>query len=276
MITTRERENWLGKPQVQVVEELASYSIETRGIPDVYFWYLDENGKLRTEDGRVIEEEILSSGYPYSLEYQGLSKIRDWAATNSEGFAAWISPRHPVFYPNDSKIIVSEILSEERKIIFNRSMRFPISPEDCVRLAKSLGENPASPDDLRKNPIFLGSSWTDLLLALREITDTSKVEEDIREGKDLEAKIKAVADSRKIVGEDPYLRNIANIAPQGFFGPVPVGCHPRSAFSMFSERAFALGHFDCPHCGEPIPSGRGVTTCPHCGATKEEFGSKCD
>src|SRR3989304_6497375 len=164
MITTRERElrafvpNWEGKPQEQKAQELASYSLESRGIPDVWLWSLGPDGKLRTEDGRIIEEEegILREGYPYSLEFQGLLQIQDLIRKKNEGFVAWISPRIPIIYPDDSKIIVSEIIpSEGEKKIFNRLMLFNISPADCVRLARALGENPESPDDLRKNPIFL-------------------------------------------------------------------------------------------------------------------------
>jgi hypothetical protein len=279
MITTRERENWEGKPQEQVVEELASYSIETQGIPDVFYWQLDAEGRLRTPDGRIIEREIIRHGYPYSLEYQGLLEIQDWARRNEDGFAAWISSRLPVYYPDDSKIVVSEIISQEGgKIIFNRSMRFDISPEDCLKLARSLGENPGSPDDLRKSPIFLGKTWTGLLFYLREITDTSKVEEDIREGRDFEAKRQAITQSREIIRQDPSLRNVQGLAPSGFFGHHPVSCPPRGAFSTFSENAFNLGpeFFLCPKCERPIPARRGITICPHCGARKEDSGSKCD
>ena len=287
MITTRERElrafvpNWEGKPQEQKAQELASYSLESRGIPDVWLWSLGPDGKLRTEDGRIIEEEkgILREGYPYSLEFQGLLQIQDLIRKKNEGFVAWISPRIPIIYPDDSKIIVSEIIpSEGEKKIFNRLMLFNISPADCVRLARALGENPESPDDLRRNPIFLGSTWINLLLALREITDTSKVEKDIREGKDIEAKRIAVAQSREIVRRDPTLRNVLSLAPSGFFGPLPSGCPPRGAFSALSENAFRLGSFECPNpnCKRRIPSGRGITVCPHCGARKEDYGSKCD
>jgi hypothetical protein len=38
------------------------------------------------------------------------------------------------------------------------------------------------------------------------------------------------------------------------------------------------GYFNCPSCGYPIPSGKGIETCPNeaCGMTKAKAGSVCD
>ncbi len=45
--------------------------------------------------------------------------------------------------------------------------------------------------------------------------------------------------------------------------------------SFGNNREVMENSFPCPKCGQPIPSGRGITTCPHCGITKEEAGSTC-
>lgn len=45
--------------------------------------------------------------------------------------------------------------------------------------------------------------------------------------------------------------------------------------SFGNAREVMENSFPCPKCGQPIPSGRGITTCPHCGITKEEAGSTC-
>lgn len=45
--------------------------------------------------------------------------------------------------------------------------------------------------------------------------------------------------------------------------------------SFGNIREVVESSFPCPRCGQPIPSGRGITKCPHCGITKEEAGSPC-
>lgn len=46
------------------------------------------------------------------------------------------------------------------------------------------------------------------------------------------------------------------------------------------ESTFIGESFDCPECGKPIPTGRGLTQCPHCFVTKDQVaaktGKRCD
>jgi hypothetical protein len=285
---TRERElsefipNWSTKPPQQVAEELASYSLETKRIPDPWNFLIQENGKLITPDGRVVENEIEKDGFPYELEYRGLLSIQDWAGQSSEGFAAWISPPLEGFYPV-AKIVISEIIPEDgQKRLFNRAILADISAEDCLYLASRLGLQLDSADGLRETAAILGSDWERLLIILEELTDIDQVRENIRMGKDLEAKEEALRVSRELTQEMGNLYGLLEAAPNDFFGPHAVSCPPSggstSAFNAFSENAVNLSEasFDCPVCRGPIPAGRGITTCPHCGAKKGQVGASCD
>ena len=101
-----------GKPEELFVEEAASYSMETNGIPDPYYYTLDEDGNLYHPEGRTKVRNFVSrDNYIYELEYQALAGTENWFRRVDSGTMVWVSPPSPGLYPT-SKIIISEIEGE--------------------------------------------------------------------------------------------------------------------------------------------------------------------
>ena len=271
---------WVDKPRDQVVEELASYSLETKRIPDPYFFLLGEKGKLISpQTGRDVDDSIERDSYIGRLEFQAFEKIEDWANLNQEGRIIWISPPSPD-RSADTKIIVTEILKNQKsKILFNRAILTNLSGAECLELARSLGlPEIADPDELRSNPISIPDNWMEIL---EEQVENPEVWKAIKAKSDIEEKQKALRDSQSIYdalfgfGIIPA-QNLARSL--GLFGNNQGSCPPgQGAFTTFWTNSMGPeGSFPCPKCQRSIPSGLGITKCPHCGITKEAFGSNCD
>lgn len=296
---TREHElalykiRWLGQPKEQVIEEFASYCLETKRIPDPYYFIMAPEGKLFSPSKKaLVKESIETETRVGKLEYQAFRLIENHIRENDSGVIVWISPPSPGRYPV-SKVIVSEILKEGKvKVLFNRAVVLDISGEDCLMLASALslagGRSTVffNPDDLRACPIILkhpnNAHWTHVL---GEFIDLPDVWESIRNGRDLEIKKDTLLLARKLIeewfgGDNPP--NEEGFAKKGYemnlLGASPVSCPPilgkTSAFGIFFENARLLfeSSFPCPKCDHPIPSGKGIIICPHCGAKKEDYG----
>lgn len=273
---------WKDKPQVQVVEEISSLSLETKRIPDPYYFLISQNGELVSPTAHCrIKDVIERNSVIGKLEYQAVEKIEDWAERNQAGTIAWVSPPEEDIYPT-SKIIISEIKDKDgQKILFNRAIILDIDKEQCTKFAKDLASFSTnrpllfSIDQIRSNPLILntkGINWTYLLEEL--IPDLSL--ENIRQHEDQGAKEEALSQAeelfRKIQAKSG--RVDMSIMMGNFSSSCPVVFGRPTAFSLFynfSEKEY----FECPRCNGKIPSGKGYTVCPHCGARKEDYGS-CD
>ena len=88
---------WRGEPQEQVAEEIASYSLETKRIPDPYYFLVTSNGEIisPTAHCRIKDKVEDKTGPLGRLEYQALLSIEQWAAASNEGVIIWVSPPSP-------------------------------------------------------------------------------------------------------------------------------------------------------------------------------------
>lgn len=277
---TRERElaefqiRWLGKPKKQVVEELSSYFLETRLIPDPYYFTVNAVGQLISPETELPIENSIEKDSPLGfLEYQGFVFLQNWAAKNEEGVAVWISPPHPE-RSELTKIIVSELFKDSSgKRILNYAIRLNLTTRECLELARNLPLivpfNKETVDTLRATILFLDlqgrENW---LTTLSSRISQSAVWRLIEGGESMLIKEQAKQEAARVIKDWIVLER--------FFGSYPSSCPPPGAFdTIFRKSNFVELSFPCPKCEKPIPSGKGITVCPHCGAKKEDF-EKCD
>lgn len=293
--------SWERKPKPQVVEELASYSLETKRIPDTYYFVIRGDGKLISpQTGKLVEESVEKTSRLGQKESQALDRIQYWGQGKNEGLVFWISPPHPE-RSRFTKMVVSEITKEEsEKRLFNRTLLLEINDQEALNLGRelSLFDNSnnyiESPESLRSQPIFINSGELDWVSYLDVRINDKYIWEKIRSGEDIIAKEEAIVSSGLIYEElfgknypvgydDERVKQAVEKANElNLFGSLGGSCPPAllmtnqedTAFGVFSKNAEKS--FPCPECHKPIPSGRGITQCPHCGITKEEYGSKCD
>ena len=303
----RERElsrfipHWIDKPKPQVVEELASYSLETKRIPDPYYFLIRDDGKLISpQTGKLVEDSVEKKSYLGQMEFRALQSIQEWSVGKSKGIAFWFSP------PNTerskfTKLIVSEIENyETERRLFNRNLLLEIDAQETMLLVQELtskGANPVvfkTPEELRSQPVFSDNSDLNWLDFFDMRVNDKTIWEQIRSGEDILAKELAIKNSgsiyETIFGQDypkgyddeKVKRAVEKAREMNVFGSLPGSCPP--PLLLTQEENTALGvffknserSFPCPECHKPIPSGEGITKCPHCGITKEEYGSRCD
>lgn len=245
----------------------ASEYLETRRIPDPYYYVLNSQGRLALGyTGEVVENQIETESYLGKAEYKGFIELQRWTNKNDSGKAVWISPPYTGIY-DSPKIIVSEILkSDGIKILFNRAIVLDgFSSTDCFLFARDLaGYFPQSIEELRANPIPLPQdlNWMD---KLSHYIDISEIRSAIESGTD-------IAKKEEIIRE-LWARKI-NINQHGFYGNKPLRCERRSTvFQLTSENALQYDiygdrNFECPHCHQinTRPENKLIATCQHCGS----------
>lgn len=289
------RASWKNKPRPQVVEEILSFAMETRRVPDTYFLEINPQGKLvDPAAGELVESSILKEPNPYDKEYLGFRYIENWAAENGSGFIVWVSPPYPRLYPV-SKIIVSEIEKDrEGKRLLNRAIVLDIDAEECLKLAKefciysSINQDIGNPEDLRPQPITLDllnkDEWQ---LISTHLLKNLKTWEAVKLGQDIKIKEQARPKAEAIYSKLFENSNYRYWLPEerrdllSIFGDRSGSCSPantpQGAFdALLTTAAQNERSFPCPKCKSSIPSGLGITRCPHCGITKEEVGNSCD
>lgn len=249
----------------QEVEFQASLSLETRRIPDPFYYYF-KDGKLYSPiKDEPVENSITRDNPVEEEEYQAFEQIQSWANQNEAGTVVWISPacRHDL----SAKIIISTIVYDldSGKRLLNRNLCFDWTVEESLVFAKRIGGRGVSEENLRGTPVFLDDEAAEKLMEIiRGYTPTQaeimENEEDFLIKERLKAEIA-----------------LGNPLPLGPHNP-SCGAGVQSAFNvMFGDSLnISEGSFDCPKCHGPIPSGRGITSCPHCGARKESFNGGCD
>ena len=289
---------WIDKPKSQVVEEIASYSLETKRVPDPYYFLINTYGKLISpQTGRFVEDSVERQSPVGQLEYQALLKIQEWTMKDEKSTCLWISPPYPGKYPV-AKIIVSEKVNRgSREMLFNRAILLDFDNQECLVLAQKLAsiDNGSStftsPEDLRAQPIFLNSkdqkNW---LTLLRRHVNGDKVWDTIESGEDImkkdEVLKKASIIYQKLFGhrslcpsgyDDFRLKKVVKKAQlMDLFGTSLVSCPPSSltAFETFSKNAFLLPESkfvkNCGQCGAKIEKVISAGfRCPCCGGTYE-------
>jgi hypothetical protein len=251
------------------IYNLASESLETRRIPDPYFYLLNTNGKLALSyTGEVVEDNVEKQTYLGKAEFEGLLKIQNWAKENSSGTMIWISPPYKGVY-DTPKIGVHEIINTgSAKILFNRAIVLDnLTATDCLLFARDLSSHfPSSIEELRRNPIPLQQDL-DWLDTLSYYIDVTAIKQAIDSGQDILEKEEAIRKAREIKGSS------GKAIPQGFYGNQPLRCKSRTtAFQLTSENAlqydiYGSREFECPHCHQTNtrPENKLIATCQHCG-----------
>lgn len=269
--------NWTGKFQEQFVEELASYSLETKRIPDPYHFEITANGELFSPTAHCkVKDKIEDKTGPLgSLEYQVLLSIEQWAAKSSKGSIAWISPPHPEIYPT-TKIIISQIEYQNGvKRLFNRAIILDFDENKCLEFAQSLAQfsqnRPllAHLDQIRVTPLILNTriSWIHIL---GELIDDPLLWETIRNGEDQRAKQEALRQARVVqkqfsITHDYRYSDEATMAVMQMLGPKSGSCpvvFKSTAFGVVAGSSLTVGssgfsesdskgslYFPCPACG---------------------------
>ncbi len=281
-------ETWQGKPRSQVVEEIASYCIETHGSPDYYPYYINALGELISPSAECrVKDAVKRSNAVGRAEYRLVEATEAWLKKGQEGIVVWVSPPDPDFYPT-TKITISEIgMVDGQNALLNRGIvLLDFNQQKAAELVEGLRdycqESPLqnSIDEVRATPLILPKAdfhWTYILEEL--VPGLNLV--DIRSGADKFKKTEMLGQASRLydrlIGQSLWV-DVGAVMEEanrvGMIGASSASCprtfRQKGAFGLFGESSY----FECPRCHGRIESGKGITTCPHCGARKEDY-SKC-
>lgn len=248
----------LHNAEVQVSNILESY-----GFPDPYPWRFNKRGQVIPQHSDVpIEEIVLKRNLVEIAEYDALLKIQDHAFKINSGFILWISPIHPVYYPDASKIVISK---KEGDLLLNWSIGTTWDTLGSIIAARELAKlsnlDPyifKSATDVRANPIFIDKENEHLLsLIFQQILDPRSLQM-MKSGEDLIIKEKFMKEL--LSGKSTPL------------GSSPRSCPPRqkglTAFQIFSGKdEYGPLQFECPLCHKTNtrPPHELLSSCQHCG-----------
>jgi len=287
------------KPRGRVVEEIASYFIETKRLPDPYYFLLGDDGKLIDPlTYQPVENSIEKDSHLGQAEWMAFQKIQEWNIGRSQGLAFWISPPRPE-RSKYTKIIVSEIVSEENeRTLFNRSLLLEIDADESLNLAESLSLKAGrslifdSPEALRSQPVFIDYGDFDWIDYLVMHTNEYGILKKIRSGEDLKAKRQELQsadimyeemfgrDSRTFGFDDERVRTaVRGALNRGSFGAYDTSCPPAASSpdASYQPTAFAavyrnsqevgrILHCTCPSCHQEVDAiiSAGRIHCPKC------------
>lgn len=285
---------WKGKQKEQVVEELASYSLETQRIPDPYYFLVNANGELMSPTAECRVRDVVQRTHPVGeLEYQALTAIEQWTKSNNSGAIVWVSPPYPGIYPT-SKVIISEIeMIGGTKRLFNRALILDFNERECLKFAQDLSSFSQNRpllshlDEVRATPIILNTRGMSWIHIFEELIDDPALWQEVRDGRDREAKEEALVQAR-IVYQSLTDKSLppedARRMIMGMLGDRSGSCPvllKGSAFRVFSDYSSVLGtsgslesdrygslEFDCPKCNRTNrrPKGELISNCQHCNA----------
>jgi hypothetical protein len=289
---------WSVKPKSQAVEELASYSLETKRIPDPYSFLIDSDGDLFSPSaGYKVRDFIKTNHVVGERELTAFNFINDWVKKKNSGSIAWISPPYPGVYPT-SKVIISDIEVENGiKKVFNRAIVLDIDENDCLKFAQALSQYSFNKpflnhsEDLRSIPIVLDTydkSWVDIFV---EILGENSFLENIKTGNDWILKWQALYQAEQVLasinrstvltfGQEKELgeKIMGMLGQKSGSCPVLLSPSGRTAFQVFSENALTYTGStnkdpdfcrSCPVCKEEINCiVRSGQSCPKCRAVK--------
>lgn len=270
---------WQGKPKAQVVEEIASVSLETKRIPDFYVYSITPSGELFSPGaGCKVKDATLTENLVGELELQAVNKTENWVRGNRGGAIVWISPPAEGFYTS-SKVTVSQIGEQDGvEVLFNWAKILDIDEERCQKLARDLAEfstnRPflSSINQIRSTPIILNTRsnyWTYILEEL--IPDLNL--EIIRSGEARKLKEEALLEARKIY-EEIFIdtgwvdieKMVREIFKRGMIGEHSSSC---PNLHMFTERSQYFCK-KCPICNTEINCVvRPGERCPSCQSLRE-------
>lgn len=255
---------WRSKPRLQVIEEISSLSLESRRIPDPYFFDFDKvTGKLISpQTGCLVEDSVQNDTPLQKAEFQALLEIQAFVTDSDSGKSFWISPPFPGVYPT-AKLIVSEIeTSGQNKRLFNRAILFDGNSEICHQMAKILTEDGDSFEiqNLRSTPIFWsGEVDTDWLTLVEEFLLEESQPEQIRNGTDFQEKqvtlkFSGMLYDKLILSAGFDDGEIKKEVATGMFGNFSISCpHMVTPINRFKENSDKSAFVrKCPYCKKSI------------------------
>jgi hypothetical protein len=223
-------------------EYLASVSLETRNLPDVYPFYVNGNKLFSPVTDLPVKNSMTTNTEIDKEEYQAFLAIENWAVAHEEGLCFWVSPPHRERSPQ-GKIIVSEL---GNSVLQNRAILFDTTEEEAVILATKLSSIFSDPHtyssacETRMLPIFSKYGWDykEWAGVLESIISQSNQWEMVKSGEDL------VEAERTL-----DLIRIGDTVPMG---NNPTSCPPGSPLGVFGRGAV---------------EGKMVRNCGKCGVT---------
>lgn len=274
---------WVDKPQAQVTEELASWSLETKRIPDPYFFPIRSDGKLLSPmTGELVENSIEKNSYLGQKEWIAFQRIQEWDKDAKTGVSFWISPPHRL-RSKFTKVIASEIVDDELRgrQLFNRSIMLELDENQALELHRNLHlangviSDLTSPEEVRSRPVFLNNQDGNWVKYLNINIEDEPIINMVRTGDDLKEKELALKNSgviydrlflNKNIGfDDERVKStITEARSMNYFGKYDSTC-PTTAF----ELVFDVGAKLIRNCGACKASlnkfMRSGDTCDHCG-----------
>ena len=270
----------LDSPSLQIVEDLASESHETRRFPDPYIFKIEERG-LIIPSGMLVEDFMEKDSCLGRIEYKALQRIQDWANENESGVSIWFSPPYKKRYPV-SKIIISEILKSSSgvKVLFNRAVVIDIDADCLLNLANQLSSDLqySCSETLRGIPSFPDSQqFTEWFINLSSITSQINM---INSGKDVLLKqetyatISEIRKTVSIAGEDVYYAQLhEQVRKSGLIGKHLSSCPTiqNTPFESVFKNSLIISESKtlectCPFCNMKVKAiiKEGKIHCPKC------------
>lgn len=224
-------------------EYLASISLETRNLPDVYTFYVD---------GGKIYSPVTNTPVEYSMslttnidrdEYEAFLKIEKWASTHKEGLCFWVSPPH-IERSLQGKIIISELGNNNLQ---NRAILFDTTEAEitaiATRISRVFGDSYEykSSEEVRTLPIMCNQAWDKIEWSgvLGSIISENMQWEMVRSGQD--------------VVEAGNTLNWIKSGGAAPLGSNPVSCPSGSPLGVFSRGAIEGKMVkNCGKCGVAI------------------------
>ena len=241
-------------PRTQVIEELASYSLETKHIPDPYSFLITPSGELISlVTGDQVKKIVNTDSYIGQTEMEALVGVERIISDVIErddqdpGPIIWMSPEYPGAYL-DLKVVVSEIVGRgKNRSLFNRAIILDLNKVDTLKFAQGLTNYSTnkvdftSLEDIRRTPIQLnpGLHWSYIF---EELVADDQFQM-VREGADLLAKKRAIKQGKDLF---PVLFSgeIKEVVYADYFGEFNGSCPvipgSKTAFSYVFDNSLSL------------------------------------
>ena len=230
----------------QVVHEIASCIQESREEVDYYHFIEDGDGDLFSPSAKCkIKNAIYRNNYIGELEGQVFDQINRWFKDSRQGVVVWISPMHSVYYPLDSKIIVSEINQyQDKKTLINRAIILDMDGQECLEMAQALSDRSInrpllkSLNAIRSTPLFLSPvHWIDIM---SEVISDSELWHKVKTGLDISEQNKALQQAQRVY------RGEIDIPLGSLSCPVNFGLS--TGFRAFFDSSLMLNQWYCKKC----------------------------
>lgn len=234
-------------------EYLASVSLETRNLPDVYPFYVKAGILYSPVTHFPVQDSMIKDTQIDREEYEAFLAIQKWAAESREGLCFWVSPPHQERSPQ-GKIIISELGNNNLQ---NRAILFDTTEAEVTKIATQISRvfgnsyTYKTAQEVRTSPIFSDHLWdqTEWAGVLATIIDTHGQWGMVKSGED-------IVEVERTLG----LIRAGGTAP---IGPNSVSCPPGTPLGAFSRGAI---------------EGKMVRNCGKCGVTINKIifkGYKC-